>query len=140
MSSISTTTIIMMIVITIVKTKDRFGKRNRKWIVNVSQFCEADERPNILPKIYVLLFCLLIFAQFGQTKKVVWRLCVTIYKRSTVRAYSIMSVLSRDTGLVMPSVYEATWPSAPKLWGFSGTKNKFGGKTLLVYHLLLLLT
>ena len=77
-------------------------------------------------------------------KKVIWRLgggsVKQFIKRSTARAYSIMSVLSRDTGLVMPSVYEATWPSAPKLWGFSGTKNKFGGKTLLVYHLLLLLT
>ena len=40
-------------------------------------------------------------------------------KRSSVRAFSIMSVLSSDSGLVMPTVYEATWPSATKLWTYT---------------------
>ena len=40
-------------------------------------------------------------------------------KRSSVRASSIMSVLSSDSGLVMPTVYEATWPSATKLWTYT---------------------
>ena len=40
-------------------------------------------------------------------------------KRSSVRAFSIMSVLSSDSGLVMPTVYEATWPSANKLWTYT---------------------
>ena len=45
-------------------------------------------------------------------------------KRSSVRASSIMSVLSSDSGLVMPTVYEATWPSATKLWTYTEQRKK----------------
>ena len=39
-----------------------------------------------------------------------------------------MSALTWDSGLVMLSVYEATWPSATKLWGFGEQRinSRFG--------------
>ena len=125
MCSILLSSISTMIIETVLETMMSWHKKRSKLKTWPYSWETKYVAKDLYPHFCISTFHSLIWAEKGPMLFGHWGKSGIIHKRSTVRAYSIMSVLSWDSGLVMPSVYEATWPSAPKLWGFGEQRINF---------------